>query len=237
MLERIQKILSSNGVSSRRTAEQMIIDGRVTVNGIRATIGQSAQVDVDCIEIDGVALVPQSAHVYIMLNKPRGYVTTMSDEHDRKTVIDLLNGVDIRIYPIGRLDINTSGLLFLTNDGRFANIVMHPSYSITKTYEAHVIGQVDKAEDILRLPIEIDGYIVHAVTVSVKKRTSSGGILEIAVSEGRNRQVRKMCEHAGLKVRALKRISIGSVTLGALKTGQWRHLTPDERQSLFDAEN
>ena len=233
MPERIHKIISSHGAASRREAERMILAGRVTVNGAFATIGQSAQYGIDLIEIDGVPLAAKASYLYIALNKPRGYVTTMHDERGRKTVVSLLDGVDSRVYPIGRLDINTSGLLLLTNDGEFANTIMHPSYEVTKTYEAHVNGDdIVEASELLRQPMEIDAHPVQALSVSIVTMAEGSGKLEIAIKEGRNRQIRKMCSIAGLEVSYLKRVSIGPVKLGSLRTGKWRQLTEEERLSL-----
>ena len=230
--ERIQKILSAHGVTSRRNAERMIQDGRVTVNGATASLGQSALPGIDVIAVDGVPLSPKDAPVYIALNKPRGFVTTMSDDRGRKTVVSLVSGAGVRVFPIGRLDINTEGLLLLTNDGQFANAVMHPSHNVTKSYEAHVSGDADGAAALMRRPMEIDSHEVRAVSVEAAEKTGAGGILVITISEGRNRQIRKMCAQSGVEVRLLRRISIGAVTLGSLKTGQWRYLTEAERKSL-----
>ena len=232
MPERIQKILSSYGVMSRREAERMIVDGRITVNGIPAALGQSAQPGVDAVAVDGVPLSTKDDPVYIALNKPRGYVTTVSDDRARKTVIDLVSGVGTRVYPVGRLDMDTEGLLLLTNDGQFANAVMHPSYNVTKTYEAHVSGDVTGALELMRRPMEIDSHVICAVSVELMEKTDTGGVLEITIVEGRNRQVRKMCALCGLKVRLLRRISIGPINMGPLKPGQWRYLTEEERASL-----
>ena len=232
MQERIQKILSSHGVASRRKAEQMIQDGRITVNGVTASLGQSALPGVDVIAVDGVPIPPKDALIYIALNKPRGYVSTMSDDRGRKTVVSLVADAGVRTYPVGRLDIDTEGLLLLTNDGEFANAVMHPSHRITKTYEAHVRGDAARAAELLRLPIDIDSYTVHALSVELPEKTGDGGILQIEIGEGRKRQIRRMCEQCGLDIRLLRRISIGTVKLGSLKTGHWRHLTEEERRAL-----
>jgi len=236
MPERIQKILSSHGLTSRRNAEQMILDGRVTVNGATATLGQSALAGIDDIAVDGIPLSPNNGFVYIALNKPRGFVTTMSDEKGRKTVCSLVYDAGVRIYPVGRLDMETEGLLLFTNDGQFANCVMHPSHNVTKTYEAHVVGDAAAAAALLQRPMVIDSHAVRALSVELSERTERGGILTITINEGRNRQIRKMCELCGLKVKLLRRISIGSVALGSLKTGQWRHLTEDEVMELMREE-
>ena len=233
MPERIQKILSAHGIASRREAERMIQDGRITVNGIPAAIGQSALPGIDNIAVDGVPLSPRDDFVYIALNKPRGYVTAVSDDRGRKTVIGLVSGAGIRVYPVGRLDMDTEGLLLLTNDGKFANTVMHPSHSVSKTYEAHVSGDAAGAAVILRSSMEIDSHVICAVSVELAEKTGSGGILRITVNEGRNRQIRKMCALCGLEIRLLRRVSIGSVTLGSLETGKWRYLTENEIKALI----
>jgi 23S rRNA pseudouridine2605 synthase len=209
---RIQKILSAHGVASRRKAEALILEGRVTVNGLKAELGREL--------------------VYIMLNKPRGYVTTMSDERGRKTVMSLLTDLDARVFPVGRLDINSEGLLLLTNDGLFANTVAHPSFNKAKTYEVRVRGDAAGAVGPLGRPMELDFHMILAEGVTLAKRTADGGILRITISEGRNRQIRKMCANCGLDVVSLKRVSIGSLALGELRTGKWRHLTKEELRNM-----
>ena len=226
--ERLHKILSAHGVASRREAERMIVSGRVTVNGETAVLGQKADPGRDVIMVDGRPLADMGENVYIMLNKPRGYVTTVRDDRGRKTVLDLVSGAGCRVYPVGRLDMYSEGLLLLTNDGEFANAVMHPSSIKTKVYEAAVDGDVERAVQTMRSPMFIDGYEVHAESAETISSTAEGGALRISIYEGRNRQIRKMCEQCGLKVMALKRVSIGDLELGGLKTGQWRYLSPDE---------
>ena len=235
MPERIQKILSAHGVASRRSAERMIMDGRVTVNGAIARLGQSATPGADDIAVDGLPLSPKDGLVYIALNKPSGYLTTMSDDMGRKTVCSLVGGVGARVYPVGRLDMGTEGLLLFTNDGRFANAVMHPSHNVKKTYEAHVKGNAAAAADLMRRPMEIDSHVIRAVSVELSERTQVGGILTVTINEGRNRQIRKMCEQCGLTVRLLRRVSIGPVALGSLRSGQWRHLTEEEVRALAES--
>ena len=230
--ERLQKILSAHGVSSRRAAEKMILEGRVHVNGLQAKLGQSAQSGVDLITVDGIPLTGGNDLVYIMLNKPRGYITTVSDDKGRKTVMDLVSNAGTRIYPAGRLDINSEGLLIFTNDGAFANNIMHPSKEKEKVYEVEVRGDACKAISLLRQPIEIDNITVQAVKADLLKATDSGGKLQITVVEGRNRQIRKMCTACGVSVKSLKRISIGLLKLGDLETGKWRHLTKEEVRTL-----
>ena len=231
---RIQKILSAHGVASRRQAEQMILAGRVTVNGKPAVIGQSAQFGHDEIAVDCVPLMPVRELMYIMLNKPRGYITTVSDDRGRKTVMDLVADTGTRVFPVGRLDKDTEGLLLLTNDGHFANAVAHPSNCLMKTYEVRIRGETAGAEEKLSQRMEIDSHIVHAASVVLAERTENGAVLHITISEGRNRQIRKMCTKCGFEVLSLMRLSIGPLGLGSLEKGKWRHLTKKERRSLCD---
>jgi len=233
MQERLQKIISAHGKASRREAEKLIADGRVFVNGALAHVGQSADILLDEITVDGVRLDKKDPPVYIMLNKPRGYITSVSDDQGRKTVMELVSDVGVRIYPVGRLDLDSEGLLLLTNDGHFANTVAHPSKSKVKAYMVRVSGDIEEALNTLSEPMLIDEHLVKANGVKVLKRTENGGILNISITEGRNRQIRKMCESSGLKVSSLKRISIGPVKLESLGTGKWRHLTDEERESLW----
>jgi len=230
--ERLQKILSAHGIASRRTSEDMIREGRVCVNGLIATQGQSARPGIDVITVDGVPLSEKDAYIYIMLNKPRGYLTTARDDRGRKTVMELIADIDVRVYPVGRLDYNSEGLLLFTNDGNFANIVAHPSNNKTKTYEVQVRGDVNKAVKLLAKPVMVDNVSVQAEHVELKTKTQDGGILEITIVEGKNRQIRKMCAACGVSVNALKRVSVGTLELGSLKTGKWRYLTEKEMRSL-----
>jgi len=234
MTERIQKIISAHGIASRREAEMMILNGRVTVNGIQATLGQQAQLPQDEIAIDGMPLNPKDAPIYIMLNKPRGYLTTLKDDRGRKTVKDLVADVGTRVYPAGRLDMDSEGLLILTNDGRFANAVMHPSNNKAKTYEVRVRGDVETGTARMRLPMEIDAYTIRPAEVELKAQTADGGVLYVTIREGRNRQIRKMCAQCSLAVLSLKRISIGSLALGTLKPGKWRYLTQEEVEMFLE---
>jgi len=232
-VERLQKILSAHGAASRREAERLILSGQVTVNGETAKIGQSARYGVDEIAVRGAPIGPAAEPVYIMLNKPAGYITTMRDDRGRRTVMDLVKDAGAKVYPVGRLDMDTEGLLLLTNDGQFANAVAHPSFNKAKTYEARVRGDAAGAAVLLRAPIEVDSRIVRAGSVKLAGRTAGGGVLLITINEGRNRQLRKMCAACGLEVLSLKRLSIGPLELGALKTGKWRRLTDEERRSLL----
>ncbi len=232
---RLQKIIADNGYCSRRKAEEIIAEGRVKINGRPCKVGDKADPARDIISIDGENLVisRKKAYRYIMLNKPRGYVTTMSDELDRKCVTELLGGVNDRVYPIGRLDKNSEGLLLFTNDGNFANDIMHPSKHISKTYRVTVRPDVD--DDILVQLSEgvvIDGRKTLPCTVIVLDKQPGRVVLQMTISEGRNRQIRKMCEAVGLEVARLRRTSIGPVKLGMLKPGTWRDLKPEELRAL-----
>lgn len=232
MTERLQKILSARGVASRRGAEKLIEEGRVTVNGAAAVLGQTADIELDEILLDGKPLPAGSQPVYIMLHKPRGYVTTLSDEKGRKTAAELVKDCGERVYPVGRLDMDSEGLLLFTNDGEFANALMHPKHEVEKTYLTWAEGFSEEAVARLKKPIELDGYRIRAPKVRVVKP----GLLEITIHEGRNRQVRRMCEAAGMKVTRLKRVREGNLSLGDLPLGKWRYLTFDEVNHLRNAE-
>ena len=234
MTERLQKLISAAGLMSRRAAEEAITAGRVCVNGEKAKLGDKADPSLDRITVDGKDLPQEGEKLYLMLNKPRGYVTTMHDEKGRKNVTELLGGLGSRVYPVGRLDMYSEGLLLLTNDGDFANRVMHPRHEVTKTYRTWVTGaDIEKAVKTLRRPMEIDGAAVRAQGVDIEQSFPGGALLNVRIGEGRNRQVRKMCERAGLKVTRLQRIAEGGVELGALKSGCWRRLTEAEIKSLL----
>jgi 23S rRNA pseudouridine2605 synthase len=228
MKERLQKILSAHGVSSRRAAEALIAEGRVTVNGIPATLGQSADTASDVIAVDGNALTKKPEYIYIMLHKPRGYVTTLRDEKGRRNVAELTADCGVRVWPVGRLDIDSEGLLIMTNDGELTHRLAHPSGGKTKTYRVAVRGDAAAAVKPLSEPMIIDGYKIMPAKVSLIRQTAEGGTLDITISEGRNRQIRKMCAQSGLEVVTLRRIAEGGLSLGQLKTGQWRYLTSAE---------
>lgn len=233
MTERLQKIISAHGVASRRAAEKMIEEGRVVVNGVTATLGQSADADTDVITIDGVPLRKADEHVYIVLNKPKGYVTTASDEKGRKTVLELVQDCGMRVYPVGRLDIGSEGLLILTNDGDFANHLSHPSGGKTKKYRVAVKGDAETALSALNGPMEIDGYKIRPVKVKILGKREDQYLLEFVLTEGRNRQIRKMCASCDLTVVRLVRVEYGAVRLGDLKLGKWRYLTNEELTQLY----
>ena len=228
MTERIQKILAGRGLASRRQAEEMILAGRVACNGQICGLGEKADPDTDIITVDGVPLPEKPKFIYLMLHKPRGYVTTLSDEKGRKNVSQLVADCGSRVYPIGRLDMDSEGLLLFTNDGDFANRLMHPKHEIDKTYHVWVKGYTPDNLEKLKLPVELDGYRIRAPKVQTIKVTESYCLLEITIHEGRNRQVRRMCDLAGMEVTRLKRVAEGSVTLGALPLGKWRQLTKEE---------
>ena len=229
MTQRIQKILSERGVCSRRKAEVYITEGRVTVNGSIASLGDSADPDVDMILLDGNPLPSTQKPVYIMLYKPRGYVTTLSDEKGRKNAAELVADCGVRVYPVGRLDMDSEGLLIFTNDGEFANLLMHPKHEVNKTYLVTVTDFTAEKLERLSLPVELDGYLIKKPAVKLV-RTLSGNraVLSVTIHEGRNRQVRRMCDLAGMGVARLTRISEGAVKLGDLKSGTWRYLTDAE---------
>ena len=233
MAERLQKLISSAHLASRRAAEQLILDGRVTVNGTVAQLGQTADPAVDVILVDGKPLTFSAEKVYIMLNKPRGYVTTLSDEQGRRTVAELVEDAGVRVYPVGRLDLDSDGLLLLTDDGALANALMHPAHEVDKTYRTEVEGDIEAALPILRSSLEIDGYRIRPAEVV----TEGDGVLNITIHEGRNRQVRKMCEKASLRVRRLTRIAEGPLKLGDLPRGKWRYLTENEIKLLKSTMN
>ena len=233
MKERLQKIISASGLMSRRAAEELTAAGKVSVNGVTAALGDKAEAGVDKILVDGKALPSAGEKLYIMLNKPRGYVTTLSDEKGRKNVTELIKELGTRLYPVGRLDMYSEGLLLMTNDGDFANRLMHPSHEIDKCYHTWVKGEdMGWAVELLRCPMEIDGYVTSPAEVDILELKGEEALLAITIHEGRNRQVRKMCEAAGLKVTRLMRVSEGGVELGTLKSGKWRRLTEEELDML-----
>ena len=237
---RIQKLIADSGFCSRRKAEELITSGKVKVNGHECRLGDKALPDKDLITVDGeqIARVRKRRLYYIMLHKPRGYVTTMSDELDRKNVSELLKDVPERVYPVGRLDRNSEGLLLFTNDGAFANDIMHPSRHISKTYRVTVRPDITDEQLVsLSEGVVIDGKKTLPATVLVLEKQQGRVVLQITIHEGRNRQIRKMCEAVGLEVARLKRTSIGPVKLGMLQPGEHRELKPDELRALRNAMN
>ena len=233
MKERLQKLLSARGVASRRKAEEMILAGRVSVNGAVAALGDSADANMDDIRIDGESLPKQRSFVYIMLHKPRGFVTTLSYEKWRRVVTELVADCGDRVYPVGRLDMDSEGLLLLTSDGDFANRMMHPKHQVDKTYHVFVEGYSPEKLTDLEKPVTLDGYTIQKPPVRLLSAKGNGAKLAVTIHEGRNRQVRRMCAMAGLSVTRLIRISEGGLALGDLPKGKWRHLTKDEVERLL----
>lgn len=234
MSERLQKIIAAAGLMSRRAAEDAIRAGRVTCNGRIASLGDVGEAGKDMICLDGSPVYPQERKVYLMLHKPRGVVTTMNDEQGRRSVADLVREVGVRVFPVGRLDLDSEGLLLMTNDGDFANRLMHPSHEVSKCYETWVSGnEIESAVIALEQPMMIDGYPIRPARVRLLRRLSEHeALLAITIHEGRNRQVRKMCEIEGLRVTRLLRVSEGSLRLGDLPSGKWRYLTEEEIASF-----
>ena len=228
MIERIQKILSQRGIASRRQAEQMILDGRVTCNGKVCTLGQTADTEHDCIAVDGKELPSANSAVYIMLHKPKGYVTTLSDEKGRKNVAMLVEDCGQRVYPVGRLDMDSEGLLLLTNDGEFANRMMHPSHRVDKVYSVELKGYTEEKLKALHRPIILDGYRISPPDIQLIRADGDRATVHVTIHEGRNRQVRRMCARAGMQVKRLIRIQEGTLELGDLPVGKWRYLTDKE---------
>lgn len=237
MKERLQKVMAECGVASRRKCEEIIKNGLVKVNGHSITeLGFKVDKLSDKIEVNGKKISNQQEKIYVMLNKPVGCITTAKDQFDRPTVLDLVGDIKERIFPVGRLDYDTEGLLILTNDGELTYTITHPKHNINKTYRAVVKGKVDKSTILtFEKGIIIDNYQTKPSKLEILKYTKNSTLINITIHEGRNRQVRKMCSAVNHPVEKLKRISIGKIKLGNLKTGQWRFLTNDEIDYLFKA--
>lgn len=231
---KLQKYFTDCGILSRRAAEAEIENGRVTVNGEVAYLGMRIDPSVDSVVYKGKEIRPrQDQKICVMLNKPRGFVTTLSDEKGRRTVSQLVENVGRRLYPIGRLDMDSDGLLLLTDDGDLANRLTHPKHEIPKIYRVTVDGEVSsKTLEELRSPMIIDGYEILPVKTDIVKNEKGGTVLEMRLFEGRNRQIRKMCSQVGLKIKRLSRIAIGDLLLGDLEVGKWRMLTDRELDYL-----
>ena len=232
---RLQKIMADSGLCSRRKAEELIANGAVTVNGRKCSLGDKADPSSDVIAVNGkrIEKTPREKR-YIMLNKPRGYITTMSDEQGRKIAAELLDGVEERVVPVGRLDRNSEGLLLFTNDGEFANEITHPSRHVSKTYRVTIDGRVSE-EQVMRLTSGVqldDGKVTLPCSVEVLVEEPERTVLRITIKQGLNRQIRRMCAAVGLQVGRLRRTAIGGVKLGMLKTGEWRDLTKEELRIL-----
>lgn len=241
---RLQKYFTMCGEMSRRAAENEIAAGNVTVNGVVASLGDKIDPKCDTVRLGTKIIAPaQSGHTYIMLNKPMGYVTTMSDEKGRKCVSELVADCPARVYPVGRLDMYSEGLLIFTDDGELANRLMHPSHSFEKVYKVKVKGELsDESIKALTSPMELDGYALQPIEAKIiarGRKDLSGNVysvLLITLHEGRNRQIRKMCEKCGITVMRLKRISVGPIELGSLESGKWRRLT-DAEVSLLKSQD
>ena len=233
MEERLQKLISACGLASRRAAEEWITAGRVKVNGQTANLGDRADLERDEVLVDGRPLRPTQEQTYLMLHKPRGYVCTLSDEKGRKTVAQLVSGCGKRVWPVGRLDLDSEGLLILTDDGALTHQLLHPSHEVEKEYLVWVTGDVEQALHILTAPMELDGDRLAPAKVRRGRTNGEVSQLSITIHQGKNRQVRRMCAQAGLEVLRLKRIREGSVFLDrTLKPGQWRPLTQQELLQL-----
>ncbi len=236
MSERLQKWIAETGACSRRQAEEWIRAGRVTVNGALAVLGQCVTPGQDHVCLDGRALRSrEESRVYIMLNKPRGYVCTVMDDRGRRTIMELVADAGRRLYPIGRLDMYSQGLLLLTDDGALTGALTHPSHDVEKEYQVRVVGDLETALPILRGPMSLDGRALKPCRIRVLKKSEDSTLLLFTITEGRNRQIRRMCEAAGLRVVRLRRISEGGVRLGDLPEGAWRHLSQGEIDTLFKA--
>ncbi len=233
MEERLQKLLSAAGICSRRAAEGYIIAGRVTVNGSTAQVGDKADPDRDLVQVDGRTISRQGAPIWILLYKPRGYVTTLSDEKGRKTAGTLVAGCGRRVWPVGRLDLDSEGLLLFTDDGAGTNRILHPSHETEKEYHVTVTGDVKRAVTLLNAPMELDGELLAPARAELLRQRAEGGVLSVVIHQGKNRQVRRMCALAGLEVKRLVRVREGELVLKGLKPGDWRYLTPEEVERLF----
>ena len=231
---RINKYIAASGIASRRKADELIKNGNVRVNGTALTESGYEVADGDLVEVNGTPVLPPENKVYILLNKPVGYVTTVKDEGGRPTVMDLVTEVEGRVFPVGRLDVNTSGMLIMTNDGDFAYRVAHPKHKLGKTYRVRVAGIVTRGKlDRLRKGVDIGGFVTSPAEVEIVKELPKETVLEITIHEGKNRQVRKMCKAIDCPVRELERIAIGPVKIGRLATGGYRKLTRQEIDALM----
>ncbi len=229
MTQRLQKLISAAGLASRRGAEALIAAGRVTVNGRTASVGESADPDTDEVRLDGKLIRADERRRYIVLHKPRGYVTTLRDDRGRPTVADLVTDAGGRLYPAGRLDMDSEGLLILTDDGAAANALMHPSRQVDKVYTVFVQGcNIPGSIEKLRAMDALEGEPIARAKVTLIERKGDGAELQMVIHEGKNRQIRRMCAACGLAVRRLIRVAEGPVTLGSLPAGKWRAMTADE---------
>ncbi len=234
---RLQKFIADAGVMSRRAAEEEIKNGNISINGHVAPIGAKIDPRTDTVTYKGKKILfRKTEYTYIMMNKPRGYLSSTTDDRGRKCVIDLLDGVDSRVYPVGRLDLISEGMLLLTDDGELKNKLTHPSYSLPKVYRVKVGGTVSESQlEALSSPMIIDDYQIRPADVKITASDESGTVLKITLHEGRNRQIRKMCEQVELTVKRLSRVSIGNLKLDGLAVGSWRYLDDSEVEYLKKA--
>ena len=237
MTERLQKLISRAGICSRRAAETLLTEGRVTVNGMAAQLGDKADPETDVIAVDGKPLTFAGPMVYLMLNKPRGYVTTLSDELGRATAAELVAGCGTRVFPVGRLDKDSEGLLLFTNDGAMMQAMTHPRHQVDNVYEVTVTGALEGATQRLAAVTELeDGTPVVPAQVEAVWQKGGQALLRITIHQGKNRQIRRMCAQVGLQVARLRRVAEEGLTLGGLKAGQWRYLTDAEVSALKGSE-
>ena len=236
MKERLQKIIAAAGICSRRAAEELLRQGRVRVNGQPAALGDQADPESDTVTVDGQPLRRDTRRVYLMLNKPRGYVTTLSDERGRRTAAELVSGCGARVYPVGRLDMDSEGLLIITNDADWKQRLLPPRHQIEKEYRVTVTGPVEGAAQRLAAIRDLEGERIRPARVRELWRDGSKAALSVTIHEGKNRQIRRMCRQAGLAVRRLQRVREHTLTLGDLPVGQWRYLTQQELRDLEGSE-
>lgn len=236
MKERLQKLIASAGLCARRTAEEWIAAGRVCVNGAVASLGDRADPETDTVTVDGASLPGKPGAVYLMLNKPRGYVTTLSDEYGRRTAAELVADCGVRVYPVGRLDRDSEGLLLFTNDGELAQRLLHPRHQVDKVYLVTVRGDIRGAAERLMAITQLDGEPIAPAQAAEVTRHEGQAMLRVTIHQGKNRQVRRMCAQIGLHVVRLQRIQEDSLLLGDLPAGKWRYLTDQELQGLRGGE-
>lgn len=236
MKERLQKLIASAGLCARRTAEEWIAAGRVCVNGVVASLGDRADPETDTVTVDGAPLPGKPGAVYLMLNKPRGYVTTLSDEYGRRTAAELVADCGVRVYPVGRLDRDSEGLLLFTNDGELAQRLLHPRHQVDKVYLVTVRGDIRGAAERLMAITQLDGEPIAPAQAAEVTRHEGQAMLRVTIHQGKNRQVRRMCAQIGLHVVRLQRIQEDSLLLGDLPAGKWRYLTGQELQGLRGGE-
>jgi len=236
MKERLQKLIASAGLCARRTAEEWIAAGRVCVNGAVASLGDRADLETDTVTVDGAPLPGKPGAVYLMLNKPRGYVTTLSDEYGRRTAAELVADCGVRVYPVGRLDRDSEGLLLFTNDGELAQRLLHPRHQVDKVYLVTVRGDIRGAAERLMAITQLDGEPIAPAQAAEVSRHEGQAVLRVTIHQGKNRQVRRMCAQIGLHVVRLQRIQEDSLLLGDLPAGKWRYLTDQELQGLKGGE-